>query len=435
VAEPRAGIRDYAAALGYLYALEPRGVQLEIDRIQQALALRGHPERRCRFVHVAGSNGKGSVAAMVEAGLRAAGYRTGLYTSPHLHRFVERIRIAGRPVSQGRVTRTVESLRGTLEAPGAPQLTFFEMTTVLAFECFAEAHCDVAVLEVGLGGRLDATNVIEPELSVITRLALEHTSRLGTTLEEIAGEKAGILKRSVPAVVAEQPPEANRVIEQRAAQLDVVVNYAGRDFAFRRDGRGRVHVDLGDRSLGPLRAPLPGPHQRENLAVATASLVRLRERGFHVPEEAIARAVARLRWPGRLEWIRGSPRFLLDASHNPDGCAALARYLADVPRRGRRVLIFSAMDDKEHERMLAAFDDQVDERIYTAPASLSRAASPATFAAVRAGEVAASVPEALSRARCCAGTDGLVIVAGSIFLMAEARAMLRGVRTDPPIAM
>ncbi len=426
---------DYREAVRYLYGLEPRGIRLELDRVRAALALRGDPHRGCRFVHVAGTNGKGSVAAMTEAALRAAGLRTGLYTSPHLHRFVERIRIDGRPVSEASVARRVADLRAALAVPGAPELTFFETATLLAFECFRDAQCDVVVLEVGLGGRLDATNVIEPALSVITRIALDHQGRLGNTLGAIAAEKAGILKRGVPAVVGVREPEAREVIAARARALRVPVWWIDRDFAARDEGRGRLSVRVGGEWISGLRSRLAGAHQRDNAAVVVAALRRLSAQGLvDVPEEAIRRGLGAVRWPGRLERIGRAPTFLLDAAHNPDGCTALAAHLDGLPRRGPRVLVFGAMADKDLAAMLAAFDGRVDERIYAEP-KMARATAVATLAAIRPGRLARSTADALARARRRAGPEGLVVVAGSIFLMAEARARLRGVPTEPPLRM
>ncbi|MFW6052251.1 MAG: bifunctional folylpolyglutamate synthase/dihydrofolate synthase, partial [Myxococcota bacterium] len=356
----------YADALRYLYGLEPRGIRLELDRVREALALRGGPHRGLRVVHVAGTNGKGSVAALVESSLRRAGVRTGLYTSPHLHRFTERIRVGGRAVAERDVVRLVASIRETLARPGAPELTFFETATLMAFEVFRERACDLVVLEVGLGGRLDATNVIDdPELCIITRLALEHTDRLGDTLEAIAREKAGILKPGAPAVVGVREPEARAVIAARAREVGAPVRWIDDDFGHAPGARA-VRVWVGDRWLEGLRVPLPGRHQRDNVALAVAALDALAERGWALDEDAIREGVARARWPGRMERLGGAPPVLLDAAHNADGCEALAAHLDTLPR-GRRVLVFGAMENKDHERMLAAFDGRVDRRILTAP--------------------------------------------------------------------
>lgn len=428
----------YRQALTYLYGLAPRGIRLDLDRMNRALSLAGRPEQGLRCIHIAGSNGKGSTAVMIEAGLRAAGYRTGLYTSPHLHRFVERIRVDGRPIRESQVCDAVERLRRALSSPNAPELTFFESATWIAFECFREQKCDAVVLEVGLGGRLDATNVIDdPVLGVITTLSLEHTQYLGDTIEEIAYEKAGILKPGVPAVIGVEDLQAREVIAQRAQQVGAELAWAGSDFGAR-PGRRRGRLDVHDegRITPDLRQPLPGEHQRRNVAVAVAALHRVARRGFpRVSDRAIQEGLEASRWPGRLERVGSKPPCLLDAAHNPEGAEALAGYLASLPRRGPQVLLFGAMNDKDHERMLGAFDGVVDHRVYACPDGLARAMPAEALARVRHGACHPTVIAALEHARALAGPTGRVVVAGSIFLLAEVRAAVKRVRRDPPIAM
>jgi dihydrofolate synthase/folylpolyglutamate synthase len=428
---------DYLAAVRWLYGLEPRGIRLELDRMRAALALRGDPQRALRVVHVAGTNGKGSVSAMVAASLRAAGLRVGLYTSPHLHRFVERIRIDGRPLGERALARRVTELRTFLESPGAPPLTFFEVATLLAFEVFRDAQVDVAVLEVGLGGRLDATNVLEsPLVCAITRIARDHEMYLGDTLAKIATEKAGIVRPGVPLIMGARDPEARAAIEARARAVGaapLLRNDAEIDV--RSAPRGRLVVQVGDVRLDGLRPALAGAHQHENVGVAVGVLVALRARGVAVSDDAIRAGIARVRWPGRLERAtRGGTRYLFDAAHNPDGCEALARTLAAMPRRGRRVLLFAAMRDKDHGQMLASVAPHCDGVVYARPAT-PRAAEPEELAASWPGECARDVRAALARARALAGPGGTVVVAGSIYLLAAARAAALGVRTEPPIAM
>ncbi len=419
---------SYRDALAYLYALEPRGIRLELDRVESALAMRGDPHRGLRFLHVAGSNGKGSVSAIVERALRAAGLRTGLYTSPHLHRFVERIRIDGAPIGEDEVVRRVESLR---DHAGLPPLTFFEVVTIVAFEAFRDAGVDVVVLEVGLGGRLDATNVVEPIAVAITNVSLEHQKFLGERIEQIAWEKAGVLKPGVPAVTGADGAALD-VIRARAQEIGAPLAVAGHEFRIDGDGAGRVFHE-GEVALDGLTLGTEGPWARANAEVAIATLVASR-RALDVPDDAIREGVRDARWAGRFERIPGAPEVLLDAAHNPAGCEALARALEGAPRRGKRVLLFGALEDKDREAMLAAFDGVVDERVYAVP-PMRRAPDPRVFTAIRPGTTAASVPEGLRVAMQDAGPDGLVVVCGSIFVMAEARAALLGIDEDPKIAM
>ncbi len=420
----------YREALRWLYGLESRGIKLGLGRMAQAAQLRGRPEREVRYVHVAGTNGKGSVATMVESALRAAGYRTGQFASPHLQRYVERVRIAGRPISEREAARRIEELRAdTRLSP----LTFFEYTTVLALEAFRDADCDIVVLEVGLGGRLDSTNIVTPEVSVITNISFEHQRILGDTLAKIAREKAGVLKPNVPCIVGARGKAVRRAITVRARSVGAPLRWIDRDFDSAWDG-GLLSVRVGQQRWGGLRLGLRGKYQGDNAACALAALTELRQRGFDVSDSDIRAGLKRAKWPGRLEWHRGHPSFLFDAAHNAAGCETLARYLDELEVSGRVVLLFGAMRDKDHRRMLAAFDGRVDRRVYASP-GVHRSESPERLAKLREGTVSRSIRDAVTRAKRAAGPEGLVVVAGSIFLVAEARALVKNVRTDPPIAM
>jgi dihydrofolate synthase/folylpolyglutamate synthase len=423
-------VTRYREALAWLYGLESRGIKLGLERITEAAELRGRPERATRFVHVAGTNGKGSVATMVESVLRAAGYRTGQFASPHLQRYVERVRIDGRPMAERDAANRIEELRADSRLP---PLSFFEYTTLLAFEAFRDARCDIVVLEVGLGGRLDSTNIVTPEVSVITNISLEHERILGDTLPKIAKEKAGVLKPGVPCIVGARGSGVRRAIGARAKSVGAPLRWIDRDFESRWDDRA-LSVRVGDQEWSGLRLGLRGDYQGDNAACALATLVELRERGFDASDAQVRTGLKRAKWPGRLEWRGGHPAFLFDAAHNATGCETLARYLDDLDFPGRVVLLFGAMRDKDHRRMLAAFDGRVDRRIYAAP-ELDRSESPERFAKIREGTIARSTRDAVARAKRAAGPEGLVVAAGSIFLLAEVRALVTNARTDPPIAM
>jgi len=423
-------VTRYREALHWLYRLESRGIKLGLDRITEAAQMRGHPERAMRFIHVAGTNGKGSVATMVESVMRAAGYRTGQFASPHLQRYVERVRIGGRPISEREAANRIEELRADTRLP---PLSFFEYTTMLAFEAFRDARCDIVVLEVGLGGRLDSTNIVTPEVSVITNISLEHQRILGDTLSKIAREKAGILKPGVPCIVGARGKSVRRAISARASTIGAPLRWIDRDFESAWDGRS-LSVRVGEQEWSHLRLGLRGDYQGDNAACALATLVELQERGFEVSDAHVRSGLKRAKWPGRLEWHHGQPAFLFDAAHNATGCETLARYLDDLEFPGRVVLLFGAMRDKDHRRMLAAFDGRVERRIYTAP-ELTRSERPERLAKIREGTVARSIRDAVARAKRAAGPNGLVVVAGSIFLLAEIRALVKNVPTDPPIAL
>jgi dihydrofolate synthase/folylpolyglutamate synthase len=410
--------------------LESRGIKLGLDRMKAAAEIRGHPERGVRYVHVAGTNGKGSVATMLESVLRAAGYHTGQFASPHLQRYVERFRIGGRPISEREAAKRIEELRADDRLPA---LSFFEYTTLLAFEAFRDARCDIVVLEVGLGGRLDSTNIVTPETSVITNISFEHQRILGDTLAKIAREKAGVLKPGVPCVVGARGRSVRRAIGARASAVGAPIRWIDRDFESSWNEK-TLSVRVGDRRWDDLRLGLRGEYQADNAACALATIVELGAHGFDVSDHDIRTGLSRAKWPGRLEWHRGEPSFLFDAAHNASGCETLSRYLEDLAFPGRVVLLFGAMRDKDHRRMLAAFDGQVERRIYAAP-SVYRSEHPERLARIRKGTVARSVRDAVARAKRAAGPEGLVVTAGSIFLVSEARAVVKNVRTDPPIAM
>lgn len=427
----------YAEAVHRLFNLQARGMRLGLEHTRLALRRRGSPERSLRFIQVAGTNGKGSVAAMAEAALRAAGFRTGLFTSPHLHRFVERIRIAGRPLSEVETAARITETLAALTARQLPELSFFEIATVLAIEAFRDHDCELVVLEAGLGGRLDSTTAVDSEVAVITRIALDHTEILGSTTAAIAAEKAAIIKRGGAAVIGACDPQAQRVIAARIAKVRARSLWLGRDFAVEpADACGRMAVTVGETRVNGIRPRLAGAHQLDNIACATAALICLRQRGWEISDTAVRRGIHNVKWPGRLELIPGRPAFLFDAAHNPDGCAALARYLAEraLPA-GKTVLLFGAMADKDYPAMLRILAPLFD-RVIFGEAPLPRAASCAALRrAWPAGEASRHCDDALARATHAAGASGLVTVAGSIFLMATVRARRLGLRSDPLLRM
>jgi dihydrofolate synthase/folylpolyglutamate synthase len=414
---------NYPDSVEFLYALgnEIKTAKLGLDRIRAVLDALGRPQDRCRIVHVAGTNGKGSTCAMIEAGLRAHGLRTGLFTSPHLSQPTERIRIDGRPISAAEFAASFDRVHAAVEellARGIIDLhtTYFETVTAMALLCVAEAaERPMLVLEVGLGGRLDATNVVEPELAVITPIDFDHEQFLGRSLDSIAGEKAGILKLGVPAVFARQRPEAAKVLEARAAGLAIPVTHTSdwevRDLEL--DARGSRF------RFGELRieCPLAGEHQVENACTAAASLFAL-----GVPPAAIESGIAAARWPGRLERVSESPEIILDGAHNPAGARALAAYI-DRFYAGRRVrLIFGAMRDKAVDEIGGILFPRAWEVIATAPRQ-TRALSPEALREISDHprlRIAPGIAEALQMVR-DAPEEDVVFVTGSLFLVAEAR--------------
>ena len=400
----------YPDSVQFLYALgnEIKTVKFGLERIQIVLAALDDPQRNFRVVHVAGTNGKGSTCAMIEAGLRAAGVRTGLFTSPHLIEPTERIQIDGIPVTAEQFRRAFEVVHETAGRLGLDcHPTYFETVTAMAFWLFRELGVDTAVVETGLGGRLDATNVVAPALTVITAIDFDHEAYLGHTLEAIAGEKAGILKPGVPAIFAAQRPEAEAVLCARAHELRIPVTEA-RDFEIR-----DLRIHARGATFSGLECPLAGEHQVNNAVAAAQALI-----GLGVPPQWIAEA----RWPGRLEHVAPNPDMILDGAHNPAGARALARYLTRF-YSGRRVwMIFGAMRDKAVEEAVAILSPLAGEWIFPAMDS-SRALRPqALIELAGRGAETVSVSAALEMVEARAAADDAVIITGSLVLVGEARA-------------
>jgi dihydrofolate synthase/folylpolyglutamate synthase len=406
--------------LTYLFSLDQFGIKFGLDNIETLVARLGHPERAFRSVHIAGTNGKGSVTAMVDAALRAAGHRTARYTSPHLVSITERFVIDGRPVTEDALAAVVADVRDAIDglrAEGAlaAQPTFFEVATASAFELFRRAGVEIAVLEVGLGGRLDATNVVSPDevvATAITSIAFDHQRYLGSTLREIAFEKAGIIKRGVPLVLGPVAPEAKAAIEQVARERGADIVVASTD-------------DCEGATIG-----LAGEHQRANAAVAVGLLRVLDARGIRVTARAVATGLAHPGWPGRLE-LRHLPDgrdILLDAAHNPAGAAALASYLA-ADAAAPRPLVFAAMRDKDVAGMFAALLPAVSHLVVTR-ASNARSADPDVLAR-EARRVAPALPIAIEPALADAlavawRASHRIVVAGSIFLLGDVIKLIDG---------
>lgn len=426
----------YKTAVNKVYAFQARGICMGLDTMREALKLRGSPEKGMTFVQVAGTNGKGSVASMMAASLSAAGYRTGLFTSPHLHRYVERVRINGRPLGQAEAARRIEDLVSVFGTPQAPQISFFEFATLLAIETFRDKACDIALLEVGLGGRLDSTTAAPAILSIITGIGLDHMNLLGATTDLIAREKAGIIRRGVPLVVGRCDAAARRAIAARARGLKASALWVDKDFEALPSREGtRFDVRVEDRLYRNLKLRLPGDHQVENAACAIAGLDKLKQLEFKLPDTAIRKALSGLKWPGRLEWIAEKPNVLIDTAHNADGCRSLVNYIdKHMNVSQKRVLVFGAMSDKNYRDMLKVLSPRFHKVFFTKP-RVDRSASFEELTQVYAGTPTRGLHSALNQARRAAGVNGLIVITGSIFLVAEARAALLGIPSDPLIRM
>jgi dihydrofolate synthase/folylpolyglutamate synthase len=431
--------------IAFLYSLETLGMKFGLETMTALCAALGHPEHAFRSVIVGGTNGKGSVTAMLSAALHAAGYRSARYTSPHLERLEERFVIAQQEVATGELrgaAARVQAVVGMMVRDGALTAppTFFECTTAVAFELFRTARVDIAVLEVGLGGRLDATNVVTPVAAAITSIDLDHQAQLGSTIEEVAREKAGIIKAGVPVVLGPVPQKAERVIADVARKRDVQVIRIGTDVRVRSttaQGRTTVHIESQQRRLDDIVLGLSGRHQASNAATATAVLDVLTDRAFPVDDRAAREALERPEWPGRLErFDYGDCEVLLDAAHNPAGAGALARYLDDTGWE-RVTLVFGAMRDKDIAGMLDPLLPWCAAVIATTPPNPRAAAATDVAAMIETSprrplivEAVESPAAALARAR---ELGNRVVAAGSMFLIGPLRGILRNLqpRTAP----
>jgi dihydrofolate synthase / folylpolyglutamate synthase len=462
-----------------LFARSNFGMKLGLERMREALALLGDPHLAGPVLHVAGTNGKGSTCAFTDAALRAAGLRTGVFTSPHLVHFCERIRIGGEPIAEERAAELLEEI--VRRVPWALRdggLTFFELATAMAFLAFAQERVQLAVVEVGLGGRLDATNVVEPLACAVTPIGLDHLQWLGPTLAHVAAEKAGIFKRGAAAVSAGQPRAAADVLAQRAGELGIPLWRPGRDYLYESSdvrpfcysGPEGFVVSLSDREevVGPLLCSgsaasggsgesgglaLLGHYQRANAALACALLQVAAGRGVPVTPEHVREGLRTARWPGRLEIVARKPLVVVDGAHNPHAAHAVARALPAIAQ-GRQVqLVFAAMNDKDHAGMLrellplvaGAHFCAVESPRAAAPEQLARVARELWASGRESGTrgrgaqedgargsgaqicaTYASVGEAVRAARAAAGEGGAVLCCGSLYLAAEVDAALRG---------
>lgn len=408
---------DFQQTLRYLFSLNSRGIKLGLDRVHAFLGELGQPQTHFKSIHIAGTNGKGTVSQLIYSVLRAAGRSTGIYTSPHLLRFNERIIVNNHVITDEAVCAFVEQYRALFDQY---ELTFFEITTALAFHHFKLSGVEWAVLETGMGGRLDATNVVAPAVSVITDISLDHEQYLGKTIREIAHEKAGIIKAGVPVVFGVTDAEARQVIEETAVKLtdyrDVleafesqILEETAQDTSF--------SVKMERWNLENLYLPLSGRHQVQNALVALAALERVCP---DLTEDHIREGFKTVRLRGRLEFIKGAPDLLLDVAHNPKKISGLNEYLIRFFPRRKVVIVFGVMADKNYEQMVQVLEREKREFVFVRPQT-ERALEVEKLMALRpGGKTAESTAEAVKVARDLAGKRGLVVVTGSFFTVSEA---------------
>jgi dihydrofolate synthase / folylpolyglutamate synthase len=428
---------QYNKALDYLYSFvdyslkhisELAKAEFNLDRMFALMEELGNPQEKYPIIHVAGTKGKGSVAALCASALKAAGYKTGLYTSPHLWDYVERIQINGVPIAHEQLIELVEDVKPAVAK--IPKLTTFEITTALGFLAFAKNDVNAAVIEVGLGGRLDATNIVMPNVSVITSLSYDHMAVLGNTLAEIAGEKAGIIKPGVPVVSAPQTQEALEVLERIAKEKNCLFILVGKDVRFERlasslDGQSlrlsSFHFPLSTQSpTVELTIPLLGSHQIENAAIAYTAL---KTSGIPISEEAIQKGFSQVKWPARFEILRREPPVVIDSAHNRDSALRLRQTLDEYFPEIPVILIFCALEDKDITGILEELKPRL-ECVVATRADHPRAPSTEWTAeqVKKVGipvEAVTPVADALARALELAGTQKLVLSAGSVAFAGE----------------
>ena len=417
----KSGKTAYQDSVKYLYGLQKYGIKFGLSKTTSLLEAFGNPHKGQLYIHIAGTNGKGSVAAFIASILKETGLRVGLYSSPHLVRFTERFKINGKEISQNKATKLIEELR-TAFSPEEPP-TFFEATTAMALVYFARENTDLSIMEVGMGGRLDATNVITPLVSGITNISMEHQDFLGTRLLDIAKEKGGIIKKRVDVLTAATQSSVIRALETIAKDRGAPLWRVGKEIGYRTTASGFHYRGLGLRMRG-LRLGLTGMLQARNAALALGIIERLIEKGIAVSEEDIRTGLENTAWPGRMQVVETNPTILLDGAHNPAALRALARSIQTGFRYRKLVLVIGVMEDKAIGEMMRAIVPLADYLICTRPV-YSRAADPEILMAKAAsfgkpGEIAPFLTDALTRAKEMAGPRDLILVCGSLFTVGEA---------------
>ena len=424
---------DINACLQTLFGLRRFGIKLGLGTIRRMLSGLGNPHRRYKTIHIAGTNGKGSVASSLAAVFMRSGYRVGLYTSPHLVRFNERIQINGEQITDEAIISLYRRVRRVM--PGGREPTFFEFTTAMAFDAFAAAQVDWAIIETGMGGRMDATNVITPELSIVTNISLEHREYLGATIPQIAYEKAGIIKRRRPVVTGIRQPSAWAVLNEAARSRSAPVYRLGRDFKFRRRGDGRFIYRGIRHGWSDMATGLAGDYQTLNAALVLAACELLSPKAPRLTLERIRAGLLTTRWPGRLEIVSQKPLLMLDGAHNLDAAKQLARHLRAHFKDRFITMVFGILDDKPYAAMLKLLAPLAG-RVIATQAQTGRALPAEKIAAsvqalIDDVGIIRNVGDALSYAMQTAAPESVILVAGSLYVVGEAKAALEQKTVQP----
>ena len=424
---------NYTQATAYLFDRHQKELKLGLERINFLLRIIGHPQNYFPSVHIAGTNGKGSTAAMLAAVLSRAGHRTGLYTSPHLIDLRERIQIDGKPIGKNELVTLLAEISAAIDQTEA---SFFESITALAFLYFRRKKVDIAVVETGLGGRLDATNTLRPLISIVTEIGLDHTKILGKTLKPIAAEKAGIFKPEVPCIVGSQNKSVNSFFKQKAKETGCPILFSRQNVKFKRirltETGSQVHAITNENEYKDLFLNLAGEHQLGNLATALLTLDQLRNLGYNIPENAVRQGLSSVQWPARLDLICQSPKILLDSAHNAPGMKRLARAVRTLFSFERLILIFGVLEDKAYRTMFRTIAPLADRIILTTP--LSERALPAEkLEALARNEnrpywIRPQIEDAFLLARHMAEKNDMIVGTGSIYFVGELLRICRELR-------
>ena len=412
---------SYQEALEYLYKLRKFGIKFGLSKTSNLLDALSNPQKGQKYIHIAGTNGKGSVAAICASILMETGLRVGVYSSPHLVRFTERFTINNKEITQEKATALIDELKKVIDKREPP--TFFEAATAMAITYFAREKADIAIMETGMGGRLDATNVISPILSVITNISMEHEFYLGSTLRDIAGEKGGIIKKGVDVVTGAAQPAVLNVFKSICEEKEAPLLQVGKDIRYRLTDSKFHYYGIKHR-FNRLELGLKGHFQGRNAAIALAVIEVLEKKGFEVSSHDIREGLKNASWPGRMHVLGERPAILLDGAHNPAAIRALSGSIKTDFKYRRLILVLGVMEDKEIGQILRGIVPLSDYVIYTRPV-YSRAADPEDLMAEAAflkkpGEAIHCLTDALDRAKEIAGPKDLIVVCGSLFTVGEA---------------